>query len=155
MGDDVGLRELADAVAIVGAESKLGFSIIERDWTAEKLQGSPELAESGKETIDGWAIEDPDRKRTSGWRPVFRLGRFSVALALRQDGRIASVTLAGDFLSEDRTVSELEESFQGLSLDWNSLASATDQVLNQPGRFLLGMSQRRTLPDTLMQAAAT
>ena len=65
------------------------------------------------------------------------------------------MTLAGDFLSEDRTVSELEESFQGLPLDWNSLASATDQVLNQSGRFLLGMSQRQTLPDTLMQAAAT
>lgn len=155
MGDDVGLRELADAVAIVGAESKLGFSIIERDWTAEKLQGITRIGGEWKRDDRWMGDRRPRPEENLRVETGIQLGRFSVALALRQDGRIASVTLAGDFLSEDRTVSELEESFQGLSLDWNSLASATDQVLNQPGRFLLGMSQRRTLPDTLMQAAAT
>ena len=154
LGDDVGLRELADAVAI-GAESKLGFSIIERDWTAEELQGITRIGGEWKRDDRWMGDRRPRPEENLRVETGIQLGRFSVALALRQDGRIASVTLAGDFLSEDRTVSELEESFQGLPLDWNTLASATDQVLNQPGRFLLGMSQRRTLPDTLMQAAAT
>ena len=150
----LGGAELADAVAI-GAESKLGFSIIERDWTAVELQGITRIGGEWKRDDRWMGDRRPRPEENLRVETGIQIGRFSVALALRQDGRIASVILAGDFLSEDRTVSELEESFQGLPLDWNSLASATDQVLNQPGRFLLWMIQRRTLPDTLMQAAAT
>lgn len=149
---DVSVREMAESVC-KGSENRLGLTFEERAWTLEEREEISRLRKEGIE--NGTWIEErkPRPSETRQAETEIQLGRFSAALALDKDGNVESVTLAGEFLSDDRTVSELETAFRGKACEWTTLGTLTDRVLSRPGRFILGLGSPRVVPDTLMRAA--
>ncbi len=150
-GRDISPREMAESIC-EGSESRLGLVFEERTWTTRERE---EIRRLQREEIEngGWIEErEPRPSETSRAESEIHLGRISVALALDKDGSIASATLAGDFLSDDRTVSELETAFCGEACEWTTLDALTKRVLNRPGRFILGLGNLRVVPDTLVEA---
>lgn len=151
-GREISIEDLAEAVR-QGSERRLGLAFQERPWTGKEQEGIDRIRQERTDRA-AW-VEDrkPRPAEVHRAESEIQLGRFSAALARGEDGRIASVTLAGDFLSDDRTLAELEGALSGQLCDWTVLGTQTDQVLNRPGRFILGLGSRRVIPDTVLQAA--
>jgi lipoate-protein ligase A len=80
-----------------------------------------------------------------------QLGIVEAYLATRGD-TITDVVLAGDFIADSESISNLEQRLSGCVLDRAAVAAIVDAVFARSGRFLLGVG-RMEVVDTIMSAA--
>jgi hypothetical protein len=150
-GGAVPLREAMSAIRR-GMEERLGLQFTERGWREEEMR-EIRLIREGVVDQEGWVAERrPGSNLKAQAVAEIQLGLLAVFLSLGEAGEIQSLMIAGDFLSRDATVRALEEGLSGQPTEWRRLGQVTDQVLNQPQHFILGLGSRRVIPDTILEA---
>ena len=151
-GEAVPLREAMAAIRR-GMEERLGLQFTEQPWREKEL-GEIRLIREGVVDREEWVAERcPGLNLKARAAAEIQLGLLEVFLSLGEGGEIQSLMISGDFLSRDATVRALEENLCGQPSEWRRLGQITDQVLNQPLHFILGLGSRKVIPDTILKAA--
>jgi lipoate-protein ligase A len=70
-----------------------------------------------------------------------------------QDGAIANIVVAGDFIADSVSLRRLEERLRGCALERAAVAAVVQSVYADPGSFLLGVGPFEILVDTIVRAA--
>ena len=144
----------SEAMAAIrrGMEERLGLQFTERSWREEELREIRRVREEIVDQEEWVADRRPGPSLTTEAAAEIQLGLLTVFVSLGDGGKIQSLMMSGDFLSRDSTVRALEENLRGQPSEWRRLGQITDQVLNQPLHFILGLGNRKMIPDTILKA---
>jgi hypothetical protein len=124
-----------------GYESRLGITFVTEEPPVVDGDGGAFVRARG-------ARPELDRRA----RSATMLGTLEAYCALGEDLRLRDVMLAGDLLVPSRTMARLEAALRGLAPRLDVVASAIDDVVRQPGEFVLGVHPLRTVAETIVRA---
>lgn len=88
------------------------------------------------------------------WTHV-QLGMFEAFLALEQERSIGDVMVAGDFIANSPAIESLEQALRLCPAERQAIDAIVSDVFAQPGNYLLGIRDPRTVADTIVRALET
>jgi lipoate-protein ligase A len=139
---DIYFEEIADAIAS-GYQSSLGETR-RRELTA---------VETAQAQHRGRALANSNwlRGRVAGPSMTLRnriasqLGAIEAAAALKDDKKIETIRLSGDFIANSPAIAELESELCGRRLDLPSISHAVTKTFGHDGNFFLGAGELSNL----------
>jgi len=124
-----------------GYESRLGVTFVGEE---------PPAVDGDDGAFVRARVSRPDLDRHA--RSATMLGTLEAYCALGEDLRLRDVMLAGDLLVPSRTMARLEAALRGLVPRLDVVEPAIDDVVRQPGAFVLGVHPLRIVAETIVRA---
>jgi hypothetical protein len=85
------------------------------------------------------------------WTRV-QLGVFEAYFALEQERFLRDVLFAGDFIANSPAIEHLEHELRLCPAEWRAVDAVGSDVFAEPGNYILGIGQVRTIADTICRA---